>query len=63
MRLLFLEHLRSDDPARRRLRLQPADPLGDRRGRLHDSRIEHVKLPEVPKFVRPAIVGVALAPS
>jgi hypothetical protein len=27
------------------------------------SRIEHVKLPEVPKFVRSAIAGVALAPS
>ena len=76
-RLLFLEHVRSDDPdlaalpgpdelaepLRRRLQLQPADARGNRGRRASRSRVEHTTLPEAPKFTRPLIVGTAVAPS
>jgi ubiquinone/menaquinone biosynthesis C-methylase UbiE len=73
-RLLFLEHVRSDDPALARLQ--------DRMNRLNRflvgcecnratltaieaagftiSRVERTTMPEAPKFVRPAIVGTAV---
>jgi ubiquinone/menaquinone biosynthesis C-methylase UbiE len=72
--LLFLEHVRSDDPALARLQ--------DRMNRLNRflvgcecnratltaieaagftiSRVERTTMPEAPKFVRPAIVGTAV---
>jgi ubiquinone/menaquinone biosynthesis C-methylase UbiE len=75
-RLLFLEHVRSDDPALARFQ--------DRMNRLNRflvgcecnrqtataieaagftiSRIEQTTMPEAPKFVRPAVVGAAVAP-
>jgi ubiquinone/menaquinone biosynthesis C-methylase UbiE len=75
-RLLFLEHVRSDDPALARFQ--------DRMNRLNRflvgcecnrqtvtaieaagftiSRVEQTTMPEAPKFVRPAVVGAAVAP-
>src|SRR5580765_3223903 len=75
-RLLFIEHVRSDDPKLARFQ--------DRMNRLNHflvgcdcnrqtlaaieeqgftvSRIEPTELPKAPKFVRPAIVGTAVAP-
>jgi len=75
-RLLFIEHVRSDDPAVARLQdrinwfnrflvgcecnrqtLTAIEGAG-----FAVSRVEHMTLPEAPKFVRPAIVGAAVAP-
>jgi ubiquinone/menaquinone biosynthesis C-methylase UbiE len=75
-RLLFIEHVRSDDPKLARFQ--------DRMNRLNHflvgcdcnrqtlaaieeqgftvSKVEPTELPKAPKFVRPAIVGVAAAP-
>jgi hypothetical protein len=74
-RLLFIEHVRSDDPKLARFQ--------DRMNRLNHflvgcdcnretlaaieeqgftvSKVEPTELPKAPKFVRPAIVGVAAA--
>ena len=77
-RLLFIEHVRSDDdPALARFQdrinwlnrflvgcecnrqtLAAIEGAG-----FTISRVEHATLPEAPKFVRPAIVGVAVAPA
>jgi ubiquinone/menaquinone biosynthesis C-methylase UbiE len=74
-RLLFLEHVRSDDPALARLqdRLNPLNRfvVGCECNRktlaaietagFTVSRVEQTALPEAPRFVRPAIVGTAVA--
>ena len=74
-RLLFLEHVRSEDPALARFQ--------DRMNRLNRflvgcecnrqtlaaieaagftiSRVEHATMPEAPKFVRPLVIGAAVA--
>jgi ubiquinone/menaquinone biosynthesis C-methylase UbiE len=72
-RLVFLEHVRSDDPARARLqdRLnwlnrivvrcdcnRPTLAAIERAGFTVTS-LEHTTLPKAPKFVSPAIVGIA----
>jgi ubiquinone/menaquinone biosynthesis C-methylase UbiE len=76
-RLLFLEHVRSDDPALARFQ--------DRMNRVNRflvgcscnrqtlgaieaagftvSKVEHTKTPKAPKFVQPLIVGAAVTPS
>src|SRR5262245_20675205 len=75
--LLFIEHVRSDDPAVARLQdrinwlnrflvgcecnrqtLTAIEGAG-----FTVSEVEHATLPEAPKFVRPAIVGAAVAPA
>jgi ubiquinone/menaquinone biosynthesis C-methylase UbiE len=75
-RLLFIEHVRSDDPAVARLQdrinwvnrflvgcecnrqtLTAIEGAG-----FTISQVEHATLPEAPKFVRPAIIGAAVAP-
>jgi ubiquinone/menaquinone biosynthesis C-methylase UbiE len=75
-RLLFLEHVRSDDPAISRLqdRMNPVNRflVGCHCNRqtlsaieaagFSISRVERGTMPEVPKFVRPLIVGVAHTP-
>ena len=74
-RLLFLEHVRSDDPALARFqdRMNPLNRflVGCECNRdtltaieaagFTISRVERTAMPEAPKFVRPAIVGTALA--
>ena len=76
-RLLFLEHVRSDDPARARLqdRLNWLNriivccdcnraTLGTiRQAGFTVTQLEHTAMPKSPKFVRPAIMGVATTPS
>ena len=76
-RLLFLEHVRSDDPGVARLqdRITPLNHLlfgcdcnrqtlaAIEAAGFTVSRVEQTTLPKAPKFVRPAIVGAALAPS
>ena len=72
-RLLFMEHVRSDDPALARFqdrmnwlnRLivdcdcnRPTLTTIERAG-FHVSRLERTTLPKAPKFVRPLIVGAA----
>src|SRR3954470_16841002 len=74
-RLLFLEHVRSDDPGLARLqdRISPLNRFffgcDCNRRTLATieatgftvSRLEHSALPKAPKFVRPLIVGSAVA--
>ena len=74
-RLLFLEHVRSDDPGLARLQdrmnwlnrivvgcdcNRPTLATIEAAG-FTVSRLEHTTLPKAPKFVRPLIVGTALA--
>ncbi len=76
-RLLFLEHVRSDDPARARLqdrmnwlnRLvvmcdcnRPTLATIERAG-FTVTALEHTALPKAPAFVSPAIVGAAVKPA
>lgn len=72
-RLLFLEHVRSDDPARARqqdrinwlnrlvVRCDCNRPTLDtiRQTGFTVTSVEHTALPKAPPFVRPAIIGVA----
>jgi ubiquinone/menaquinone biosynthesis C-methylase UbiE len=74
--LLFIEHLRSDDPAWARLQdrmnwlnrlvvcCDCNRPTLDtiRQADFAVTQVEHTTLPKAPKFVRPAIVGRATAP-
>jgi ubiquinone/menaquinone biosynthesis C-methylase UbiE len=74
-RLLFLEHVRSDDPALARLqdRLNPLNRFlvgcdcnretlaAIETAGFTVTRVEQTTLPEAPRFVRPAIVGTAAA--
>lgn len=74
-RLLFLEHVRSDDPGLARLqdRIRPLNRFFfgcdcNRRtlatieaAGFTVSRLEHSAIPKAPKFVRPLIVGSAIA--
>jgi ubiquinone/menaquinone biosynthesis C-methylase UbiE len=76
-RLLFLEHVRSDDPALARFqdRINPLNRflVGCECNRqtlsaietagFTISRVERAMTPEAPKFVRPLIVGAAVVPS
>jgi ubiquinone/menaquinone biosynthesis C-methylase UbiE len=75
--LLFLEHVRSGDPARARLqdrmnRLNRIVVCCDcnrptldsiRRAGFAVTQVDHTALPKVPKFVSPAIVGRATVPA
>jgi ubiquinone/menaquinone biosynthesis C-methylase UbiE len=76
-RLLFMEHVRSDDPSLARFqdrmnwlnRLvvdcdcnRPTLSTIERAG-FHVARLERTTLPKAPKFVRPLIVGSASAPT
>jgi SAM-dependent methyltransferase len=75
-RLVFLEHVRSDDErlARTQRRMNGLNrflvgcectrPTLDSIGAAGFDvvRVDHVELPKTPKFVRPSIVGVATAP-
>jgi SAM-dependent methyltransferase len=75
-RLLFIEHVRSDDPklARHQDRMNPinrfvvqCDCNRPTLACIEDAgftiaTIDHTTLPRVPKFVRPLIVGTATAP-
>jgi ubiquinone/menaquinone biosynthesis C-methylase UbiE len=76
-RLLFLEHVRSDDPARARLQdrmnwlnrmlvmcdcNRPTLSTIEQAGFTVTS-LEHTALPKAPKFVSPAIMGVATKPA
>ena len=74
--LLFIEHLRSDDPAwaRQQDRMNWLNRLvvccdcnrptldSIRQAGFAVTQVEHTALPKAPKFVRPAIVGRATAP-
>lgn len=76
-RLLFLEHVRSDDPARARLQdrmnwLNRIVVMCDcnrptldtlRQAGFTVTSLEHTALPKAPKFVSPAILGVATTPA
>jgi SAM-dependent methyltransferase len=76
-RLLFLEHVRSDDPGLSRFQdrmnwLNRAVVGCDcnrptlatiESGGFMISRLEQTGMPKAPKFVRPLIVGAAIAPS
>ena len=76
-RLLFIEHLRSQDPALARMqdrmnwlnravvRCDCNRPTLDsvRRAGFTVTELDHAELPNAPKFVRPAIVGSATAPA
>jgi SAM-dependent methyltransferase len=75
-RLLFIEHVRSDDPGAARLqdRLNWLSRLvvccdwhrptleSIRAAGFTVAQVEHMELPKVPPFVRPAIMGSATAP-
>jgi ubiquinone/menaquinone biosynthesis C-methylase UbiE len=75
--LLFIEHLRSDDPDTARLqdRLNWLNRLvvccncnrptlsTIREAGFTVTRVEHTVLPKAPKFARPAVVGIATAPA
>jgi ubiquinone/menaquinone biosynthesis C-methylase UbiE len=76
-RLLFIEHLRAEDPAWARLQDRmnwlnrlvvccdcnrpTLDSIGQ--AGFTVTEVEHTGLPKAPKFVRPAIVGSATAPA
>ena len=76
-RLLFIEHLRSEDPAWARLqdRMNWLNRLvvccdcnrptldSIRKAGFTITEAEHTELPKAPKFVRPAIAGSATAPA
>ena len=76
-RLLFLEHLRSEDPALARLqdRLNWLNQLvvccdcnrptldSVRQAGFTITELDHTELPKAPKFVRPVVVGSATAPA
>jgi ubiquinone/menaquinone biosynthesis C-methylase UbiE len=76
-RLLFIEHLRSEDPAWARLQdrmnwfnrlvvcCDCNRPTLDsiRQAGFTITEVEHTELPKAPKFVRPAIAGSATAPA
>jgi ubiquinone/menaquinone biosynthesis C-methylase UbiE len=76
-RLLFLEHVRSDDPARARLQDRMnwlnrivvmcdcnRPTLGTiRQAGFTVTSLEHTRLPKAPKFVGPAIIGAATKPA
>jgi ubiquinone/menaquinone biosynthesis C-methylase UbiE len=76
-RLLFLEHVRSDDPARARLQdrmnwlnrlVVMCDCNRPTLGTIEKAgftvtAVEHTALPKAPAFVSPAIVGVAVKPA
>ena len=76
-RLLFFEHVRSDDPARARLQdrmnwlnrlvvccdCNRATLSTIQQAGFTITQIEHTALPKAPKFVSPAITGTATAPS
>jgi ubiquinone/menaquinone biosynthesis C-methylase UbiE len=76
-RLLFLEHVRSDDPARARLQdrmnwlnriVVRCDCNRPTLGTIKQAgftvtSVEHTVLPKAPKFVSPAITGVATKPA
>jgi ubiquinone/menaquinone biosynthesis C-methylase UbiE len=76
-RLLFLEHVRSDDPARARLQdrmnwlnrmLVMCDCNRSTLSTIEQAgftvtSLEHTALPKAPKFVSPAIMGVATKPA
>ena len=76
-RLLFIEHLRSDDPGTARLqdRLNWLNRLvvccdcnrptldSIRVAGFTVTQVEHTELPKAPPFVRPAILGSALVPA
>jgi ubiquinone/menaquinone biosynthesis C-methylase UbiE len=76
-RLLFFEHVRSDDPAWARLQdrlnwLNRALVMCDcnrptldtiKQAGFAVTALEHTALPRAPKFVRPAILGVATKPA
>jgi ubiquinone/menaquinone biosynthesis C-methylase UbiE len=76
-RLLFIEHLRSEDPAWARLqdrmnwlnrlvvRCDCNRPTLDsvRQAGFSVTELDHTELPKAPKFVRPAVVASATAPA
>ena len=76
-RLLFIEHLRSEDPALARLqdRMNWLNRLvvccdcnrptldSVRQAGFTVTEVDHTELPKAPKFVRPAVVGSATAPA
>lgn len=76
-RLLFIEHLRSEDPAWARLqdRMNWLNRLvvccdcnrptldSIRQAGFTIAAVEHTELPNAPKFVRPAVAGSATAPA
>jgi ubiquinone/menaquinone biosynthesis C-methylase UbiE len=76
-RLLFLEHVRSDDPARARLQdrmnwlnhivvmCECNRPTLDtiKQAGFTVTALEHTALPRAPKFVSPAIIGAATNPA
>ena len=76
-RLLFIEHLRSEDPSTARLQdrmnwlnriVVSCDcnrPTLDtiRQAGFTVTQVEHAMLPKAPKFVSPAIIGSAKAPA
>ena len=76
-RLLFIEHVRSDDPGRSRLQdrmnwlnrlVVCCDCNRPTLGSIQAAgftvtEVEHTALPKAPKFVSPAIVGTATAPA
>ena len=74
--LLFIEHVRSDDPklARRQDRMNPVNQFmvrcdcnrptltSIRQAGFTVAQVEHLTMPKAPSFIRPLIVGVATAP-
>jgi hypothetical protein len=74
--LLFIEHVRSDDPGWARLQdrmnwinrlIVCCDCNRPTLGSIREAgftitQVEHTALPKAPKFVSPAIVGTAVAP-
>ncbi|HEX4521095.1 MAG TPA: class I SAM-dependent methyltransferase [Gaiellaceae bacterium] len=75
-RLIFIEHVRSDDPrlARRQDRMNPLNRLvvccdcnratldTIRSGGFEVTELEQTELPKAPPFIRPLIIGTATAP-